>query len=107
MIGESRRYLTALVTLDAEALLPWAAQRGKVADLEALSHDADVLSEIQSAIDTVNGRRSRAENIRKFRVLAHDFTIADGELTPTLKVKRNVVSEKYAPVIDAMYAEQE
>ena len=53
----------------------------------------------------MNSRRSRVEQVRKYRILAHDFTIAAGELTPTLKVKRNVVNANYAELIDAMYAE--
>jgi long-chain acyl-CoA synthetase len=104
VVGEGRRYLTALITLDAEALLPWAEERGKVADVEALASDPDVLTEVQAATDEVNAKRSHAEGIRKFRVLPHDLTVADDELTPTLKVKRNVVSKKYADLIETMYA---
>ena len=53
----------------------------------------------------MNSQRSRVEHVRKYRILAHEFTIAGGEMTPTLKVKRNVVNDKYADLIDEMYAE--
>ena len=105
VVGDGRRYLTALLTLDAEHLTGWAAERGKLVDLEALACDPDVLAEVHAAVEDVNTHRSHAESVRKYRVLAHDLTIAGGELTPTLKVKRNVVSEKYAALIDDMYEE--
>jgi long-chain acyl-CoA synthetase len=104
VIGEGRRYLTALVTLDPEALSRWASERGKLVELEALAADPDLQSEVQEAINAVNSRWSHAEAIRKFRVLAHDFTVSAGELTPTLKVKRDVVCERYASLIDELYA---
>jgi long-chain acyl-CoA synthetase len=106
VVGEGRRYLTALVTLDGEILAAWAKQHGKLLDEEALTRDPDVLVEVQAAIDDANGKRSHAESVRKFAVLPHDLTIGRGELTPTLKVKRNVVYERYAELIESMYAEE-
>ncbi len=106
VIGEGRRYLTALITLDGEAASHWAAERGKVADYEALTNDPDMRDEIDAIIDAANARRSRVENIRKYRILAHELTVAGGEITPTLKVKRNVVREHYRALIDEMYAEE-
>ena len=106
VIGEGRRYLTALLTLDGDALARWAEAHHKVADVEALAVDPDLRGEIDRFVDAVNGKRSRVEQVRKYRILAHDFTIAAGEMTPTLKVKRNVVNADYADVIDEMYAEQ-
>jgi len=105
VIGDRRRYLTALITLDPEALGRWAQERGKLVELEALAGDPDLLEEIQEVVDEVNLRWSHAEGVRKFRVLAHDLTVADGELTPTLKVRRNVVCNTYAEVIDELYAD--
>jgi long-chain acyl-CoA synthetase len=107
VVGEGRRYLAALLTLDAEAVAEWAREHDKLTDDEALASDPDVLAAVQAAVDEVNARRSHAEWIRKFRILAHDLTIAGGELTPTMKVKRNQVYEKYADVIDAIYAESQ
>ena len=104
IVGEGRRYLTALLTLDPDTLTRWARQHTKLGDLEALAADPDLLAEIQAAIDQVNTKRSRAESIRKFRVLAHVLTAEDGELTPTMKVKRNIVYEHHAEVIAELYA---
>jgi long-chain acyl-CoA synthetase len=105
VVGEGRRYLAALVTLDAEAITGWAHTHAKLVDEEALASDPDVLAAVQAAIDSVNAQRSHAEWVRKFRVLPHDLTVAGGELTPTLKVKRSQVYAKYAEVIDELYAE--
>ncbi|MGD0082163.1 MAG: long-chain fatty acid--CoA ligase [Acidimicrobiales bacterium] len=103
VVGEGRRYLAALLTLDPEELTRWAQQRNKLGDLEALAGDPDLLVEVQAAVDEVNAKRSHAESIRKFRVLAHDLTAEAGELTPTMKVKRSVVYEHYAEAIDELY----
>jgi long-chain acyl-CoA synthetase len=105
VVGEGRRYLTALLALNGEALTPWAEAHDKIASFEALADDPDLRTEIDGIVDEVNHRRSRVENVRKFRILAHELTIAGGELTPTLKVKRNVVNDKYADLIEEMYAE--
>jgi long-chain acyl-CoA synthetase len=104
VIGEGRRYLTALLTLDGDALSAWAQAHDKNADYESLAADPDLRAETDRAIDEVNRKWSRVENVRKYHILAHEFTIAGGEMTPTLKVKRNVVNEKYADLIDEMYA---
>ncbi len=105
VVGEGRRYLTALLTLDNDALTAWAQVHHKVAAAEALTMDPDLHAEIDKFIDRVNASRSRVENIRKYRVLPHDFTIAGDELTPTLKIKRNVVCANYAALIEEMYTE--
>ncbi len=105
VVGEGRRYLTALLTLDAEAVGEWAHDRGKVANYEALAADPDLRAEIDALVAVVNARRSRVEGIRKHRILAHELTIAAGELTPTLKVKRSVVCQLNIDLIEDMYAE--
>ncbi len=105
VIGEGRRYLTAVLALDAGALGDWAHERGKVADYEELAADPDLREEIDALVALVNARRSRVEGIRKHRILAHELTVAAGELTPTLKVKRAVVCRVHAELIDEMYAE--
>ena len=104
VVGDGRPYLTALLTVDAEAAAEWAAHRGRSLDLEALTDDPDLHAELDRAIERVNAKHSHAEGIRRWRVLPHDLTLAGGELTPTLKVKRHVVIERWADLIDEMYA---
>jgi long-chain acyl-CoA synthetase len=106
VIGDRRRYLTALLTLDGDALASWAADHHKVAGVEALAVDPDLRAVVDHFIERVNSKRSHVEHIRKYRILAHDFTIEGGEMTPTLKVKRNVVNADYRGLIDEMYADE-
>ena len=104
VVGEARKFLAALITLDPEELTHWADRHNKLAEAEALGDDADLLAEIDAVVDEVNAKRSHAEGIRKFRLLAHDLTAAAGELTPTMKVKRAVVYEHYQDEIEDLYA---
>ena len=103
VVGEGRKYLVALITLDGEELSRWATDRNKLDDLEALSQDPDLIEHVQRVVDKVNARRSQAESIRKFRILPRDLTAASEELTPTMKVKRFVVYKRYGAIIDEMY----
>jgi len=106
VIGDGRRYLTALLALDTDTVWHWAHEHGKdYVGLESLAGDADLMREIGAIVGEVNGRHARVEHIRKWRVLPRELTIAGGELTPTLKVKRAVVNERYADLIADMYAE--
>jgi long-chain acyl-CoA synthetase len=106
VVGDNRPFIACLITLDPEALDHWKATRGKPADATAasLATDPDLLAELQAAVDDANKAVSRAESIRKFTVLAADFTEASGHLTPSLKVKRAVVAKDYAAEIEALYA---
>jgi long-chain acyl-CoA synthetase len=104
VIGDGRRYLTALVSLDTEAAAHWAEEHGRAFSLEALTEDPDIRDAIESAIAAVNDRHARVEQVRKWRLLPNEMGVATGELTPTLKVKRNVVNAKYRDVIEEMYA---
>jgi long-chain acyl-CoA synthetase len=104
VIGDRRPYLTALVTLDPEEAPALAAQLGlDGADVAAMAQDERVRAEIQKALDEVNSHVGPVEQIKRFEILDHDLTQETGELTPTLKVKRNVVHEKYAGVVDRIY----
>jgi long-chain acyl-CoA synthetase len=105
VVGDGRPYIACLVTLDAEALGPWKQQHGKPADATAadLAQDPDLLAEIQGAVDEANKAVSRAESIRRFRVLAGDFTEESGHLTPSLKVRRNIVAKDFSADIEALY----
>ncbi len=104
VVGEGRKYLAALLTLDSEEVTRWAHEHGKLPELEALSGDPDLLAEIDAVVAEVNARRSHAEGIRKYRVLAHDLTLEQDELTATMKVKRSVVYAHYADEIEELYA---
>jgi long-chain acyl-CoA synthetase len=103
--GDRRPFLTALITLDAESIVPWAQQQGiEDTDMASLAQNEKVRALVQEAVDQVNSKVARVEEIKKFTILPHDLTQETGELTPTLKVKRNVVYDKYAGVLDALYA---
>ena len=102
--GDRRPYLTALVTLDPESIGPWAEQQGlDTTDLAELANRDEVRAMVQKTVDQVNSRVGPVEQIKKFTILPHDLTQETGELTPTLKVKRNIVYEKYASELDPMY----
>ena len=106
VVGDGRRYLTALLALDDAGAELWAREHNKDAvGLEALAGDPDLQSFLTQAVDEVNSRHSHVENIRKWRVLPRSLTVAGGELTPTLKVRRAAVNERYADLIADMYAE--
>jgi long-chain acyl-CoA synthetase len=102
--GDRRKFLTALVTLNEENARRWATENGVPAG-EGLHRDPKLRARIQQAIDALNARQASYSTIKKFEVLPHDFTQESGELTPTLKVKRKVVSQRYQAILDAFYAE--
>ena len=93
VVGDNQPYIAALVTVDPESFEQWKSDHGKPKDATVtdLRDDPDLVSEIQAAVDEANKAVSRPESIRRFHILADDFTEAGGQLTPTLKVRRNVV----------------
>ncbi|MFI7008111.1 AMP-dependent synthetase/ligase [Streptomyces sp. NPDC050145] len=105
VVGDGRPFVGALVTIDEEFLGKWAEDHGKPAgsSVASLQGDADLLAAIQSAVDDGNAAVSKAESVRKFRVLGAQFTEDSGHLTPSLKLKRNVVAKDYAEEIEAIY----
>ena len=108
LIGDRRKFLSALIVPNFEKLEAWALSSGvKFRDHNALVKNPKVLSLVKQAIDILNGDEPHERQIRAFRLLTDDFTIEGGELTPTMKIKRRVVTEKYQDVIDRMYAEAE
>jgi long-chain acyl-CoA synthetase len=105
VVGDARPFITALISLDPDAATAWARQQG-LSDVTTadLTGNVDLGAVIQSAVDDANRSVSRAESIRKFALLPRSLTIAAGELTPTLKVRRVVVEKLYSDVIEHMYA---
>ena len=105
VVGDRRPYLIALLTLDPEEAPALAQQLGlESLDAEAMASDDRVRAEIRKAVDEVNSHVGPVEQIKRFEILPRDFSQEGGELTPTLKVKRNVVREKFAGVIDEVYS---
>ncbi|HKA94884.1 MAG TPA: long-chain fatty acid--CoA ligase [Streptosporangiaceae bacterium] len=106
VVGDGRPYVAALITLDPEAVRAWLARRNRPADtsISQLTDDPDLIAEIQTAVDDANKAVSRAESIRRFRVLPTDFTEETGYLTPSLKLRRSVVTKDFADEIEALYA---
>jgi long-chain acyl-CoA synthetase len=104
VVGDRRPYLVVLITLDPEEVPAFAAEHGLEAD--AVAGSEQMRAEVQAAVDKVNSTVGPVEQIKYFEILPHDLTQETGELTPTLKVKRNVVNEKFAAVVDGMYERQ-
>ena len=105
MYGDRRPYPVALITLDAEEIGPWAEQNGiEDTSSAALAQNEKVRELIQGVLDEVNRHYAQVEQIKRFEILDHDLSQETGELTPTLKVKRNVVYDQYADIFDRMYS---
>jgi long-chain acyl-CoA synthetase len=103
MHGDRRPYPVALITLDPEEIPHFAKEHGLPEDLPSLAKEPKVIELIQEELDKVNSRYAQVERIKKFVILDHDLSQETGELTPTLKVKRNVVNEKYADLLESLY----
>jgi long-chain acyl-CoA synthetase len=104
VIGDRRAYLTALIVLDPEVAPAWAKAKGiEAAAVAELASHPDVVAEIQRAVDTANDQISRVENVRRFTILPAEWTPESEELTPTMKLKRRVILDKYADEIESMY----
>ena len=105
VVGDAKPYIAVLVAGDPEAFAQWKADNGRpgTATVADLSGDPALRAEIQAAIDDANKAVSQAEAIKKFAILDEDFTEAGGQLTPTLKVRRHIIMERYAVQIAALY----
>jgi long-chain acyl-CoA synthetase len=101
--GDNRSYLVALVSLDPDEIEALAEKCGVPANPATMAHDERVRAEIQVEVDAVNRQLARIEQIKRFSILEHDMTQENGELTPTMKLKRAVVYERYADRFDALY----
>ncbi len=105
VVGDAKPFIAALVAADQETVAQWKADHGKpdTATLADLRDDPELRAEIQAAVDDANRAVSQAEAIKKFAILGDDFTEADGQLTPTLKIRRHVITAQYAAEIAALY----
>jgi long-chain acyl-CoA synthetase len=104
VFGNERNYCVALVTLDPDAVADWAKENGVSGDYSEIVSDAKTLQMVQGYVDQLNNQLNRWETIKKFELLDHDLSVESGELTPSMKVKRNVVEGNYSGLIDKMYA---
>jgi long-chain acyl-CoA synthetase len=106
VVGDQKPFIAALVTIDEEAFPDWKSRNGKPDDASVadLADDDDLRAEIQKAVDEANKAVSKAEAIKSFRILDDDWTVDSGHLTPSLKVKRNVVLDDYADEVEQVYS---
>jgi long-chain acyl-CoA synthetase len=106
VVGDGQKYIAALITIDAEYFGYWKSTVGKDANatVSDLATDAELLSEVQKAVDEGNLAVSKAESVRKFRILDTEFNPENGYLTPSLKLKRSVIMKDFAEEVDALYS---
>jgi long-chain acyl-CoA synthetase len=104
VFGNERNFVVALITLDPDALGDWAKENGVSGDYAAIVSSDACHKLVQGYVEELNRRLNRWETIKKWQLLDHDLSVESGELTPSMKVKRNVVEQNYAGVIDAFYS---
>ena len=106
VVGDAQPFIAALVTIDPESFPAWLKQKGKPATttIASMTSDPDLIAEIQGAVNDANKAVSNAEDIKKFTILPEDWTEEGGQLTPSMKLKRNVVMKEYSSEVDALYA---
>ncbi|WP_432892187.1 AMP-dependent synthetase/ligase [Kribbella sp. CA-245084] len=103
VVGDGKPFIAALITIDPETIVPWATERGKPTDPADLTHDTDLIAELQKAVDEANTSVSHAEAIKKFSILPIDWTQESGELSLKLSLRRHIVMEKYGTAVEALY----
>lgn len=105
VVGDGRKYLVALLTLDPDDAADWATHHGTFADIATLINDPALRAAVEAGVDRVNREHAPVEQIKYWRLLHEPFSVEGGELTPTMKVKRAVVIERNADLVEEMYAE--
>jgi long-chain acyl-CoA synthetase len=104
MYGDRKPFPVAMITLDPEEIVPWAQEQGLPEDIESLADHEKVHEMIQAELDRANSNYARVEQIKKFTILDHDLSVETGELTPSLKVKRNVIYDRYGDLFESLYS---
>jgi len=104
-IGDSRKYVTALLTLDPDATAAWAKAHGKDADLAGLAADEELVEEVERGLQQANEALARVEQVKRFKLLPSAWEPGGDELTPTMKLKRKPIADKYVDEIEALYAD--
>jgi len=106
VVGDGQKYIAALVTIDSDYFGYWKSTTGKdsAATVRDLIDDADLNAEVQKAVDEGNLAVSKAESVRKFRILDTEFNPENGYLTPSLKLKRNIIMKDFAKEVDSLYS---
>jgi long-chain acyl-CoA synthetase len=104
VFGNERNFVVALITLDPDALAPWAEENGITGSYADIVASDACQSMVAAYVKELNAQLNRWETIKKWKLLDHDLTVESGELTPSMKVKRNVVKSNYADLIDSFYA---
>jgi long-subunit acyl-CoA synthetase (AMP-forming) len=102
-IGDSRKYVAALLTLDPDGVEAWAAAQGKDPEMAVLAEDPDLIGEVERGVKEANEDLARVEQVKRFRILPGTWEPGGDELTPTMKLKRRPIADKYAPEIEALY----
>jgi long-chain acyl-CoA synthetase len=102
--GDGRPFLVALIVPDAQLAREWAKRHGKSSSLDDLVGDADFIRHIGEAVERVNRGLSGVERVRKFALTAEAFSIENGELTPTLKIRRHEIRKRYGDVLEQLYS---
>jgi long-chain acyl-CoA synthetase len=102
--GDGRNYVTALITLDSDAMTTWAQANGMAGQrYEQVVTSPQVRAMVAGYVDELNTRLNRWETVKRFEILPTELTVEDGSLTPSLKLKRRVVEKRYADVLDGLY----
>ena len=106
VVGDQKPFISALITLDPEMLPVWLNNNGEAGDMSLAdaARNPKVIAEVQRAIDAANAKVSRAESIRKFKILDTEFTEASGHLTPKMSIKRHEIVKDFAPIIEELYS---
>jgi long-chain acyl-CoA synthetase len=102
-IGDQRKYVSALLTLDVEAAKGWASEHGADGDPESLASNEGLIADVEGGVDRANEELARVEQVKRFKLLPTDWEPGGDELTPTMKLKRKPIVEKYAAEIDSLY----